>query len=234
MDSTIGNIKDTVGGAIGNNEMQVRALPSRGAKPLCAVGHSALACSCKAILVWHFMLCKAARSRPLLSAKHLMLLILLLLILLCKATPLSIFLSAPPQAKGKAQHASGASLVPPYSLCPSGASDSRPHKFEWSPPALTPTLCLSTRDPCLTGCICYCLCQQVVIFTVKPSYWMQSSKVRLLCAGESETTAAKAQGYADGVGDSIMGKAKVCRRSSPCARRIRPHWGRHKLGADSV
>jgi hypothetical protein len=29
-------------------------------------------------------------------------------------------------------------------------------------------------------------------------------------AGESETTAAKAQGYADGVGDSIMGKAKVC------------------------
>ena len=31
-----------------------------------------------------------------------------------------------------------------------------------------------------------------------------------LSAGESETTAAKAQGYADGVGDSIMGKAKVC------------------------
>ena len=32
----------------------------------------------------------------------------------------------------------------------------------------------------------------------------------LRCAGESETTAAKAQGYADGVGDSVMGKAKVC------------------------
>ena len=32
----------------------------------------------------------------------------------------------------------------------------------------------------------------------------------LLSPGETETTAAKAQGYADGVGDSIMGKAKVC------------------------
>ena len=29
-------------------------------------------------------------------------------------------------------------------------------------------------------------------------------------SGESETTAAKAQGYADGVGDTVMGKAKVC------------------------
>ena len=35
-----------------------------------------------------------------------------------------------------------------------------------------------------------------------------------LSTGESETTAAKAQGYADGVGDSVMGKAKVCLRSS--------------------